>query len=118
MSLGDICKHNWGFTPATDPGFWDVDDDTYINGVPVIIDHDLRYGYLLEVIERDTLTLSYVVVVRHSRGHESAWYEPDAGTIRNPNVEYHTVAAWATETIYSLFDEEQERSKRPRRNPA
>lgn len=106
LTTGDIIDHNWGFAPADHPDFWDVDDDTYINGVPLIIDHDLRVGFLVEIAERDTKTISYVVVVQTTQGHHSDWYQPNAGTFHNPAVDYRTVARWAVEKIYNLMDED------------
>lgn len=110
LSLTDIISYNWGLGPINLPETWHVDEDTYINGVPVVVDHDIDYGYLLEIIERDTLTLSYVVVVRHPRGHGSEWYSLDAGTLRCPRVDYRTVASWAITSIYNLIDEGRRRS--------
>lgn len=62
LNLNEIINNNWGIPPLNQPHYWHVDADTYINGVPVIVDLDLSNGYLLEVVERDTLNLSYVVV--------------------------------------------------------
>jgi hypothetical protein len=83
---------------------WHVDDDTYINGVPLIVDRDLRSGYLLEIVERDTSTVSYVVIAITGNGHQSAWWEHDAGTFFDRNVDTETVSAWALGVIYGLFD--------------
>jgi len=41
---------------------WNVTDDTYINGVPLHIDHDYYQGWLVEVVERESSAVSYVAI--------------------------------------------------------
>lgn len=99
----DIVRYNWGCTDHHNTKLWDVDDDTYINGVPLTVDRDLDVGHLLEIVEKDTSAVSYVVVAVTPNGHQSAWWEPDAGTFFHRNVDTETVTAWAVGVIYGLF---------------
>lgn len=87
----------------------DVDDDTYINGAPIHVDHDYYQGHLLEIVERDSGTVSFVAIAEFHGpkitecdeklngddvcpyclntgilalewDHDSMWYEPYCGT--------------------------------------
>mgnify|MGYP001813303584 CR=1 FL=1 len=97
-------KYNWGLTPRELQGLWNVDDDTYINGVPLIIDGDYRSGYLVEVVERGTSQVSYLVVVLTPSGHDSAWFEEDAGTFFDRNFDHIDLCRWAVDKIHGLIE--------------
>ena len=104
LSHSDIVTYNWGEYEEGNPKLWRVDDGTYINGIPLIVDRDLSIGYLLEVVERDTGAVSYLVVVRMPLGDFSAWWERDAGTFFERNFAEVDVGTWAVEAIYELLD--------------
>lgn len=112
----------------------DVDDDTYINGIPVRVDHDYYQGHLLEIVERETGVVSYVAVAEFHGpridhrcdcdldpgceycggtdilafhwDHDSMWYEPDCGTFfeRTDAADSVTVGKWAVFVIYGMMD--------------
>ena len=100
----NMFRYNWGMTDWEHEGMWNVDDDTYINGVPLIVDRDLASGYLLEIVERDTSAVSFVVVAMTPNGHQSAWWEPDAGAFFERNFDTEQISAWAVQVIYGLFE--------------
>lgn len=85
---------------------WWVDGDTYINNVPLTIDNDYYMGYLLEVVERSTSALSYMVVVLTPRGMDTEWYPENAGRFfdRTEHAAPHRVQTWAVGKINGLFD--------------
>jgi hypothetical protein len=41
---------------------WDVTEATYINGIPLHVDHDYYQGWLVEVVERESSVVSYVAI--------------------------------------------------------
>lgn len=97
----NITTYNWGCTDWTHQNMWDITDTTYINGIPLIIDHDLDHGYLLEIVERDTKALSYLIITITPHGHDSDWWEGNAGTFHNQNISRNQIALWATQTIHN-----------------
>jgi len=108
---------NWGCHPRIrdDDGlcFWDVDCDTYINGVMLTMDADYHMGYLLEMCERDTSVVSYVAIaVFHGphretgkQDHDSEWYAPVCGTFfdRTPEADHVVVCRWAVGALDSMM---------------
>lgn len=100
---------NWGLHKDRD--YWNVGSDTYINGVPLIIDYDYRMGYLLEIVERKSSIVSYLVIVKDPRGHDSAWFEGFeygkpvlVGTFFDRNVEMFQINGWAVTVIEGLLE--------------
>ncbi len=122
--------YNWGTEPRDQAHLWDVDDlmhsepewDTYINGVPLSIDADYYAGDLLEVCERSSGVVSYVVVVTFHGfknkdqedwdiEHDSEWYQPICGTFfeRTEAADDVTVGQWAVSVIYGMMASYAER---------
>lgn len=96
---------NWGLHKDRD--YWDIGPDTgtYINGIPLIVDFDYRMGFLLEIVERSTSVVSYLVIVADPRGHDSAWYEERlVGTFFDRDVEIEEVMRWAVGVIVGLLE--------------
>lgn len=113
---------NWGtgmYEQGKNP--WQVNEETYINGVPLIVDGDYWMGYLLEVVDRTAGTVSYGVVTLFHGGkyedwgdgegewtylHDSMQYEPDCGTFfeRTEAADQKVVGRWAVSKIYDLAD--------------
>jgi len=60
MLARDDIGGNWG--TSMDNSKWDIDGDTYINGILLTVDKDFYCGYLLEIVERDSSVVSYLVV--------------------------------------------------------
>lgn len=97
-------------------GYWDVDDDTYINGIPLIIDYDYMGGYLLEIFERDSEAVSYVVIsINHGFhpetgeiDHDSNWLDGDAGRIGDRKIDTRDVVTWAAGSIHDLVTAREE----------
>lgn len=101
LDYNEWTTHNWGLHP--DRTYWNVTLDTYINGIPLMVDLDYMMGYLLEIVERDTSAVSYLVIVKTPKGHDSAWYEKDAGTFFDRDIDVDEVSIWAVEQIYGLL---------------
>jgi hypothetical protein len=102
--------------PSGQIDYWDVDGDTYINSIPLTLDRDYLMGYLLEVVEKSTSTLSYLAVVAFygpdENGyteHDAEWWPGDAGTFFDRNVDLHTVSQWAVTKMFGLIESWQDR---------
>jgi hypothetical protein len=97
----DITRYNWGCTDHHNTKLWDVTNTTYINGIPLIVDHDLDHGYLLEIVERDTKAISYLIITTTPHGHDSDWWDGNAGTFFQRTTTRDKIALWATQTIHN-----------------
>lgn len=107
LKYSEWTQANWGLHKDRD--YWDIGDTgTYINGVPLIIDYDYRMGYLLELVEHESGAVSYLAIVTDPYGHDSAWFDQEAGTFFSRNVEPVTVMKWAVEVIEGLLEDRQE----------
>ena len=102
--------------PSGQIDYWDVDGDTYINSIPLTLDRDYLMGYLLEVVEKSTSALSYLVVVAFygpdENGyteHDAEWWPENAGTFFDRNVDLHTVSQWAVTKMFGLIESWQDR---------
>ena len=90
----------------------EVNEETYINYVPVVVDGDYRVGYLLECVDRTLGTVRYLVVVfHHGRKKDGTFdynvtpYPTGCGTFfhRSSAADPIVVAKWAVAVIYNLF---------------
>jgi len=100
----DRYNYNWGCHDY-DRTFWNVDDDTYINGILLMIDMDIEHGSLLEIVERSTSVVSYLAVVELLPDyHDAEWYPNPVGTFFDRNVSQEQACAWAVGKIYGLRD--------------
>ena len=106
LKYSEWTQTNWGL--HSDRTYWYVDEDTYINGVPLIIDLDFEMGYLLEIVEKLTGVVSYVVVVTGTDEHDSTWYEKDIGTFFDRNMDTFEMIRWATPQIEGLLEAQRE----------
>jgi hypothetical protein len=102
--------------PSGQIDYWDVDGDTYINSIPLTLDRDYLMGYLLEIVEKSTSTLSYLAVVAFygpdENGyteHDAEWWPDDAGTFFDRKVDLHTVSQWAITKMFGLIESWQDR---------
>jgi hypothetical protein len=102
--------------PSGQIDYWDVDGDTYINSIPLTLDRDYLMGYLIEVVEKSTSTLSYLAVVAFygpdENGyteHDAEWWPDDAGTFFDRKVDLHTVSQWAITKMFGLIESWQDR---------
>ena len=102
LKYGEWTSANWGL--HSDRTYWDVDEDTYINGVPLIVDLDFNMGYLLEIVERKSSVVSYIVIVTISGDHDSEWYPENVGTFFDRNVDVFDAIRWATPQIEGLLE--------------
>jgi hypothetical protein len=102
LNFAEWTATNWGL--HKDRTYWNVGDDTYINGVPLIVDLDFEMGYLLEIVERKSSVVSYMVIVTGPRGHDSEWYDKEVGTFFDRDVQVFEVMAWATKKIEGLLE--------------
>jgi hypothetical protein len=111
---------NWGMHP--EPSFWDVDDDTYINGIVMTIDKDYIVGSLLEIVERSSGVVSYLAVVEFHgpvllgvqiqvRDWDAEWYPDSAGTFFDRKVSQEQACTWAVGKIHGLIDSWYDRKK-------
>ena len=106
LDYGEWTRANWCL--HEDRNYWDVDEDTYINGVPLIVDLDYLMGYLLEVVEKDSNVVSYVVIVTGFGGHDSSWWgdnqERLVGTFFDRDVEVWEAMKWAVGKVEGLLE--------------
>lgn len=111
---------NWGMHP--EPSFWDVDDDTYINGIVMTIDKDYVIGSLLEIVEQSSGVVSYLAVVEFHgpvfvgvqiavRDWDAEWYPNPVGTFFDRNISQEQACTWAVEKIHGLIDSWYDRKK-------
>jgi hypothetical protein len=111
---------NWGMHP--EPSFWDVDDDTYINGIVMTIDKDYILGSLLEIVERSSGVVSYLAVVEFHgpvfvgveiavRDWDAEWYPNPVGTFFDRNISQEQACAWAVGKIHGLIDSWYDRKR-------
>ena len=104
-----LINFNWGTAPDEHRDEWHVNDETYINGVPLIVDLDYEMGYLLEVVDRTTSQVSYLVVVRFPyEEHDSMMYEGVVGTFFDREIDVQEASVWALDRIYGLLDNHHE----------
>ena len=103
----------------TDQHDWDVNHDTYINHVPLVIDNDYQRGYLLEVVERSTSVVSYIVVVAFAGPDEAGrwdydakWYPDHAGTFFDRRMADYQIDIWAVMQIRGLIDSGRDRRRK------
>lgn len=103
IPLSERVNCNWGL--HEDSTFWEVDDDTYINGIVMTIDFDYDISSLLEIVEKSSGVVSYLVVVEFpgfSRDWDAEWYPNPVGTFFDRTVDRFEVCAWAVEKIHGL----------------
>jgi hypothetical protein len=118
-----ICDHNWGTAPDEYRDEWEVNDETYINGVLLTIDGDYWMGYLIEAVDRTTGVVTFMAINTYhghrpdgSIDHDFMTYEPKCGTFfdRTDEADPVIVGAWAVSRIYgmaeSYFEAKQKRS--------
>jgi hypothetical protein len=110
---------NWGCTTREKRGLWDVNPETYINGVALWIDCDFLNGYLLQAVDRSSEIVTYVLAVTYpgpDGGREFVAYPHTCGTLaeRTPEGDPTTVAEWAVRTAYGLFDDWANKSREGR----
>jgi hypothetical protein len=102
LAMPDL-SGNWG--TSIDSSKWNVDTDTYINGIILTVDGDYYMGYLLEVVERGTSVVSYVCIVTFPYGeHDSQWYPQDAGKFFERTTAQDEIAGWGVRTVYGLWE--------------
>ena len=111
----DVRTCNWG-TDIERPSMWDIPNtDTQINGVVLEIDLDYYYGYLLELVDRESRVVSYCAIAafhgpRVDEGelikwdHDSSLYEGQVGTFFERTFHTDDACAWAVGQIFALID--------------
>jgi len=111
---------NWGTGYNNDR--WNVSDETYINGIVLYVDLDYKYGWLLEVRERNGGARSYIAIAAFygpkttddgdfiSWQHQSAWWDGDA-----EDVWYDEASAWAVGVIYGMIEDQEQFEMKERR---
>jgi hypothetical protein len=109
---------------------WNVDADTYINGIVVTVDGDYYMGYLLEVVERESSVVSYVTIVTFygpkldsdgdviSQDHDSMWHPADCGTFFDRKVQIEDAAMWGVRTVYGLWESHDDRQRAKQDHPS
>lgn len=93
---------NWGL--HRDRDYWNVGEGTYINGIPLIVDLDYQMGFLLEIVERESGAVSYLVIVTGPNGHDSAWYDEEVGTFFDRSLSIFEAMYWGTHKIEGLLE--------------
>lgn len=121
LELKDIVAHNWRTAPLDRQGRWDVTEETYLNGVPLILDFDYRMGFLVEAVDRTSGQCTYVAIVHyHGRRHDGTWerdYCTWPGTHQffghDDGYSPVTVAKWAVDVIHDMVEAHDEARPRP-----
>jgi hypothetical protein len=114
IPYANLSPHNWGCAASRDDAaLWHVGEGTYINGVMLTVDMDYIMGWLLEVVDRESGALRYlVVVVWHGQRADGTWdhewrqYAPECGVFfeRTPAADPRAVGCWAVQLIADLVD--------------
>ena len=105
LDSSEILNHNWGTCGRDCPASWDVNDETYINGVILTLDFDYIMGYLVEAVNRTSRTYTYVAIVHyHGRRPDGTFDHDFASWDGNTNVEQEVVAQWAVSVIYGMVE--------------
>ena len=116
LRLPDL-SGNWG-TSIDGNDKWNVDEDTYINGIVLTVDGDYDMGYLVEVVERGVPSaVSYVCIVTFpGEEHDSQWYPKDAGTFFDRTIPQDEIAVWGVRSVYGLWESHEDAKAASRRN--
>ncbi len=100
------------------PTYWDVDGDTYINGVILTLDRNHFMGYLLEIVEGSTSVVSYLTVVTFYgpdlngyTQHDAEWWPENAGELFDKEFDLYKVSQWAMTKMFGLIESWQDRQK-------
>jgi hypothetical protein len=110
---------NWG--TSYDTSHWNVDADTYINGIMVTVDCDYHMGYVIEIVDRGEP--GYVnwlaIAVYHGRNmddlswdHDWAHYPCAAQPFFDRTVGHQDVAEWGVRFVYSAIGGYEEALRR------
>lgn len=92
---------NW-CTDAGRPSVWDVPGtDSYINGVPIVLDQDFYMGFVLEVVDRESSRVRYAALSTF-HGH---------GEDEDGNIEWDHSATWFPEDIGIFFERKQKKAE-------
>jgi hypothetical protein len=106
-------RSNWMTGLPEDTLLWQVNDETYINGILLTVDLDYYMGYLIEVVDRTSGAVSFIAINEyhghHPDGtidHDSSVYKPNCGTFfaRTEAASYQVVCTWAIEEIFGMVD--------------
>jgi hypothetical protein len=110
----EILQHNWR-TCGRDCFYnWDVNDETYINGVLMTLDFDYMMGYFIQAVDRTTSECRYIAVLqRHGRSKDGSIdhiYEvaPDGHTFFARDFDEVRICQWAVASIYRMRSEPYE----------
>lgn len=116
---------SWNTSPAEFEHEWHVNEETYINGVQLTIDHDYIMGYLLECVDRQSRNVNYIAVVcfhgKHPetgyQKHDSIMYDGHMGTLPGEthwpkqvgtfyerNLRPEQACQWGVRVIYGMID--------------
>lgn len=116
----EIIDHNWGTCPTREcQAKWHVTDETYINGVRMILDFDYYMGYLLEAVDRTSSQCTYVAVVQFHGRREDGTFDhdfmtwPGTHTFFGQDDGYDPVAVgqWAVSVIHGMIEARNDEAK-------
>ena len=111
MKPEDRVFYNWG--TAIDNSIWDVNGETYINGIVLTIDYDYEVGWLIEIVDKTNSVVNYGVIVswpapdaigRGGRGHDSMIFDKRVGTFFDRQIDSLEVCEWAVPVIHGLLE--------------
>lgn len=112
-------RENWG-TGGPESKAWDVNAETYINGIVLIFDFDYYMGYLIEVVDRTASRVTYYAITEyHGRREdgsiESDWalYPHDCGIFfkRTEAGKPTAVSHWAVSTVHAMVEQYENRHR-------
>lgn len=109
LNYDEITLHNW--CGCDSGGKWNVNDETYINGVMLTLDFDYMMGYLIQAVDRTSSRCRYITVLqRHGSGpdgsidHTFEW-APDTHEFFDKEFDRVQICQWAVASIYRMRSE-------------
>lgn len=111
LDYHEILDHNWGTCGRDCTANWNVNDETYINGVMMTLDFDYMMGYLIQAVDRTSSNCRYITrLQRHGRRQDGTF---DGEWERAPIPEHEffskcvrqvDICQWAAVSIYRMLD--------------
>lgn len=109
LDYDEITSHNWGTCGRDCTASWDVNPETYVNGVLMTLDFDFEMGYLIQAVDRTTSRCRYVAILqRHGRrkdgsiDHTFEW-APDTHEFFDKEFDRVQICQWGVASIYRML---------------
>lgn len=112
LNYDEITLHNW--CGCDSGGKWNVNDETYINGVLMTLDFDYIMGYFIQAVDRKSSDCRYIAILqRHGRAPDGSIdhiYEeaPEGHKFFARGFSEVRICQWAVAAIYRMKSEPYE----------